>query len=281
MDAAGRTTDSSDRHRGETILIKAVISNQRGGVGKTTTALTLARYLADKRKRVLVVDTDPQGSIQVSLGLKPSNFISHFIGQRYALKDCVVPAHPSLQIDVICSNRETVQAEAMLMGAVGREQAFVHLFTPFESEYDAMIFDVAPSVTLLQTCAMVYCGQAIVPVDMDPLSFHGAVATHELAKILNELIRASVHITAILPTQVNQRLQMTEVILKSLHGFRERTGIPILSPIRTDTSVAKATKQRQFLQDFDPTCKAVQDYTAAFDEVFPTIEVPARVALTA
>jgi chromosome partitioning protein len=255
-------------------MIKLVVSNQRGGVGKTTTTLTLARYLADRGKRVLVVDTDPQGSIAVTLGLKPASYISHFIGLRYALKDCVVSAHPA--IDVVCSNRETVQAEAMLMGAVGREQAFVHLFTPVENGYDAIVFDVAPSVTLLQTCAMVYCGKSLIPVDMDPLSLHGAVATHELTRILNELVRASVSVAGILPTQVNQRLQMTEVINKSLQAFGERTGIPILPIIRTDTSVAKAVKQRQFLQDFDPACKAAEDYNAAFDKLLALIEAPAN-----
>ena len=68
-------------------MIKIVVSNQRGGVGKTTTTLSLARYLADRGRRVLVVDTDPQGSIAVTLGLKPTSYISHFIGQRYALKE--------------------------------------------------------------------------------------------------------------------------------------------------------------------------------------------------
>ena len=260
-------------------MIKLVVSNQRGGVGKTTTTLTLARYLADRGKRVLVVDTDPQGSIAVTLGLKPPSYIAHFIGLRYAFKDCVVAAHPA--IDVVCSNRETVQAEAMLMGAVGREQAFVHLFTPVEDGYDAIVFDVAPSVTLLQTCAMVYCRKSLIPVDMDPLSLHGAVATHELTRILNELVHAAVTVAGILPTQVNQRLQMTEVIAKSLQAFGERTGIPILPIIRTDTSVAKAVKQRQFLQDFDPTCKAAEDYTAAFDKLMTLLEAPANVTVTA
>lgn len=260
-------------------MIRVVVSNQRGGVGKTTTTLVLARFLADKGRRVLVVDTDPQGSISVSLGLKPRSYLSHFIGQRYALRDCTVAAHAG--IDVVCSNRETVQAEAMLMGAVGREQAFVHLFTPVEDAYDAVLFDVAPSVTLLQTCAMVYCRKALIPVDMDPLSLHGAIATHELTRILNELVRASVDVAGILPTQVNQRLQMTEIINNSLRAFAERTGIPILPAIRTDTSVAKAVKQRQFLQDFDPTSKAMEDYNAAFDRLLTILEVPADVAITA
>jgi chromosome partitioning protein len=260
-------------------MIKLVVSNQRGGVGKTTTALSLARYLAEQKKRILLVDTDPQGSIAAALGLRPKMYIAHFIGHRYALEDCMVQAHP--YIDVMCSNRETVQAEGMLMGSVGREQAFVHLFTPIEAQYDAIVFDVAPSVTLLQTCAMVYCGQTLLPVDMDPLSFHGAVATHELTRILNELIHASISVTALLPTQVNQRLQMTQMISKSLESFAEKNRIPILNAIRTDTTVAKATRQRVFLQDFDPACKAIEDYHQAFETLMQIIEVPARDAVQA
>ena len=260
-------------------MIKLVVSNQRGGVGKTTTCLTLARYLADKGKRVLVVDTDPQGSVSVTLGLKPTSHLAHFIGQGYKLGDCIVAAHPS--IDVLCSTRDTVQAEAMLMGAFGREQAFVHLFTPVESGYDAIMFDVAPSVTLLQTCAMVYCGQTLIPMDMDPLSLHGAIATYELTRILNDLIKASVRVVAVLPTQVNNRLQITEVISQSLKEFAERAQIPTLPSIRTDATVAKAVKQRQFLQDFDPTCKALGDYKIAFDELLASLEVPLHVQVPA
>ena len=74
---------------------------------------------------------------------------------------------------------------------------------------------------------------------------------------------------------------MTEVINKSLKAFGERTGIPILPIIRTDTSVAKAVKQKQFLQDFDPSCKAVEDYTAAFNQLMSSLEVPSDVAVTA
>jgi len=87
-------------------------------------------------------------------------------------------------------------------------------------------------------------------------------------------------VAGMLPTQVNQRLQMTEVIQNSLIAFAERTGIPMLPAIRTDTSVAKAVKQRQFLQDFDPTCKAIGDYNAAFEMLLAQTEKTAHVAVT-
>lgn len=246
-------------------MFKAVVTNQRGGVGKTITTITLARWLADQGKRVLIVDTDSQGSLGYCLKLKTKAFLFHFVARGYSFDECVMPAHE--RIDVLCSNRETVQAEASLMGQVGREQAFVHLFTPVEHNYDAVLFDVAPSVTLLQTCALVYCGQAVIPVDMDALSFHGAVATHSLAKILNDLVKAKVKIAAVLPTQVTERRQMTNTIMDTLRAWTETVSLPLLPPIHNDVAVSKMVKQQMFLQDFAPDCRALKDYEAAFEEL--------------
>src|SRR6201989_1365685 len=101
-------------------MLKLVISNQRGGVAKTTTTVALARYLADVGNRVLIIDTDPQGSVSVVLGLKTEGRSLHnFIIKNHAFRDCLVPAHQ--RIDVLPSNRETVQTETILMGHTARE----------------------------------------------------------------------------------------------------------------------------------------------------------------
>lgn len=243
-------------------MFRLVIGNQRGGVGKTTTALALARHLAGLGKRVLLVDTDPQGSIATAIHLRPERYLSHFLAHGAALAECVVPAHE--RIEVLCSSRDTVQAEALLMGAIGREMAFDTLFRPVESEYDAVLFDVAPSITLLQTCALVYAQRILIPADMDPLSFQGAVASYQAATALNRLFRVEVRCAGLLPTKVNRSLQMTRVIEPSVEQFCRKEGIPLLPPIRTDQSVAKAIKARQFLADYDGKSKATEDYQAAF-----------------
>ncbi|MGH9662205.1 MAG: ParA family protein, partial [Bryobacteraceae bacterium] len=141
------------------------MSNQRGGVGKTTTALTLARFLADQGKRVLLIDTDPQGSVEAALGLKAQRHLAHFVAHKYALSECLVPACEN--IDALCSNRETLQAEGALMGSQAREIVLAHLLGPVEKAYGAVIIDVAPSISMIQTCAMVYAKNVLIPVDMD------------------------------------------------------------------------------------------------------------------
>src|SRR6476661_3944315 len=89
--------------------IKIVVSNQRGGVAKTTTTLTLARYLADTGKKVLVIDTDPQGSITPLLGLKPTANLYDFLIRNFRFEECLTKAHD--KIDVLCSMRNTTEAE--------------------------------------------------------------------------------------------------------------------------------------------------------------------------
>ena len=239
-------------------MTRLVILNQRGGVAKTTTVHTLARFMADRGRRVLIIDTDPQGSMGTVLGLKPAKYLHDFVIYNHLFKDCAVRACPG--VDVLCSNRETVKTEGHLMGQVAREFVFTNLFAQVETDYDAVLIDVAPSINLLQTCAMTYAKCLLIPVSMDPLSLQGAAASIETARTLSSLIRTSILPIAILPVMVDRRLQITEVVSASLQELSARTRIPLLPSIRTDTTVTKCSRAKKFLIDFDPRAKALEDY---------------------
>jgi chromosome partitioning protein len=251
-------------------MIRLVISNQRGGVAKTTTTTTVARILADRGYKVLIIDTDPQGSVASILGLRPQNYLYQFIIANLVFEDCIVKAHPN--IDVMCSNRQTVEAEAMLMATVAREMVFLNMFSPVETPYDVVLIDVSPSINLLQTCSMVYARQILVPVAMDALSFQGATASIETAKSLNRLLKTNIQTMAMLPVMVHRRMAMTEMVLTGLTELSGQTGIPLLPAIRTDTAVNKAARQRQFVVDFDAKSRALEDYVAATDQLLEVLE---------
>lgn len=242
-------------------MIRLVISNQRGGVAKTTTVHTLARFMADRGRRVLVIDTDPQGSLGTVLGLKPAKYLHDFVICNHIFRDCVVHACPG--VDVLCSNRETVKTEGHLMGQMAREFLFTNLFSQVELDYDTVLIDVAPSINILQTCAMIYAKSLLIPVSMDPLSLQGAAASIETARTLSSLTRLSIQPVALLPVMVDRRLQMTEVVMASLEELCSRTNIPVLPPIRTDTTVTKCIRAKRFLVDFDPRARATEDYQVA------------------
>jgi chromosome partitioning protein len=244
-------------------MFRLVITNQRGGDTKTTTTISLARYFADKDQKVLVIDTDPQGSISVVLGLKtPDKSLHNFLIKDYNFRDCLVSPHPN--IDILPSNRQTVETEAILMGHTARELTFRNIFPRVDEKYQVVLIDVAPSISLLQTCAMLYAQNILIPASMDPLSLQGVVASIETAKILHGLFHIPIRPVAILPVKVDRRLGITNTIMETLEGISKNIDIPLLPGIRTDASVTKASRFSQFLVDYDSSCKAVLDYTAAF-----------------
>src|ERR1035438_3163500 len=248
-------------------MVRIVVSNQRGGVAKTTTAVTLARCFADRGLRTLLVDTDSEGSIATILGLKPQFTLHDFLIKQMVLKECLVSAHP--RIDVLCSDRKTMQAEDIISGQTLREVHFEQVFseTGADREYDAVVIDVAPSLTLFQTCAMLYTKQVLIPAAMETLSVQGASASISSGSELNRLFKRHPGITSIgiLPVMVNNRLQMTETVLNALTEMSGELNVPLLPPIRTDTAVVKAARSKMFLADFDPKSKALEDYEGAAD----------------
>ncbi len=255
-------------------MIRLVVANQRGGVAKTTTALVLARIYADRGMRVLLIDTDSQGSIGTIISLKAKHHLADFLVGHIALEECLVRVHPN--IDVLPSNRHTSRAEDVITAQGFREFVFEQMFSRYEENYDVILIDVAPSITLFQTCAMVYTRRVLIPVAMEILSVQGAMASLEAARTLNTMFCNSYHLpvetVGMLPVMVDRRLAMTGIILDTLEQISAKTGVPRLTPIRTDTSVVKSNKERQFLSDFDPKSKALEDYQVAADEILAIME---------
>jgi chromosome partitioning protein len=244
---------------------KLVVMNQRGGVGKTTTAMTLSRLFADDGKKTLLVDADPQGSINTILRLKPEHHLFDFVIKRYSLDDCTVSAVENL--DVLLGNRETADAEKQMMMEMARERVLETVFEPYENNYDSILIDVGPSVSLMQTCAMVYTRQVLIPVNMDYVSLSGVGACLQFCETLSRAVRTPVRPIAIIPTMVDRRIGLTKLVRNLLEELSQRFEVPILHEIRTDTSIGKATRERKFLADLDPRSKAMEDYCQVYEEL--------------
>jgi chromosome partitioning protein len=251
--------------------VKLMIGNQKGGVGKTTTAITMARCLADRGLRTLLIDSDPQGSITVTLRLKPEAYLADFILNQLRLSDCVVPV--SERLDVLCGNRETTAMEQRIFTMYGREHVFQNAFGIYEETYDAIVVDVAPSISLLQACSMVFCQNVLIPVSMDTLSVSGAGATIFSAQTIGDSVRTSIRPLALLPTIVNRRFGLTDVVMKMINQLSETYKIPVLNAIRTDQVIGKAARLHKMVADVDPKAKALEDYEAATTSLLNLLEI--------
>ena len=242
-------------------MTRLVIANQRGGVGKTTSTATFARFFGDQGKKVLVIDADPQGSLGLVLGLRPEKYLHDFLVQNEPLEECVFPA--TANVDVLCGSRDTTVVEAALLGTAGRERAFSRQLECADTLYDVVLVDVSPSITLLQTCSLLYAKSLLIPVAMNMLSLQGAAACLQTASMLGSVFREQIRPIALMPVMVDRRFSLTEYILKALEEMSEQYHVPLLHAIRTDGTVPRAERARQFLADYDPRCKALEDYLVA------------------
>ena len=243
---------------------KLVIANQKGGVAKTTTTLCLARYFADRGLQVLIVDTDPQGSI--TLALRGTSRVEHdlhdFIVRQLSFDLCRL--NVAERIDVLPSNKETTKVDAILGLNPSQLFSFRGIFAPVEKAYDVLLFDCAPSISVVQTAALIYAQRLLIPVAMDILAIHGALACLETAQNMNEFYNnTDVRAVALLPVMVDRRLQATKMTLEMLEKIASKYDLEVLPAIRTDQAVQRANRGKAFLADHDPRSKALEDYAAA------------------
>jgi len=255
-------------------MMRLMVGNQRGGVGKTTTAMTLARCFADRGFRTLLIDADPQGSISSVLKLRPEHYLADFLLKQLHLRDCVMKLSDSL--DVLCGGRTTTDAEQQVTSVVARERLFEDMFSNFDEVYDCVLIDVAPSISLMQACAMVYARHFLIPVAMDSLSVSGAGASLFYASTISRACRVPIKPVALLPTIVNKRIGLTEIVMNMIHALGDQNGIPTIGPIRTDTAVGKAHRAHQFLADFDNKSKALEDYEQVATQILEFFGMPSR-----
>ena len=202
------------------------VCNQKGGVGKTTTAINLGAALAEQGRRVLLVDFDPQGALSVGLGIQPHDIDSTVYN---LLMERDVTAHDVLHktgvngMDLLPSNIDLSGAEVQLVHEVGREYVLGGVLKPLLSEYDVIMIDCQPSLGLLTINALACADGVIIPLECEYFAMRGVALLMETIDKVSHRLNTKLTIDGLLATMYDSRtLHTREVLASIVNGFGDK-----------------------------------------------------------
>lgn len=247
------------------------ILNQKGGVGKTTTAVTLATGLARNGYRVLLVDLDTQGNVADCLGLSQGDDLRRLLSPdlRCPLQQAITPTGVT-RLDVIRSDKSTTALKQTLAGVTMREYVLADALE--EAPYDVILLDCAPSADLLHFAALVAADYLLIPTRLDKLAVNGVRDALQTLAALKRISHCQV--AGILPTFYERvTLESQEQLIHLAQTF----GRLVLPPIPQDTQCRVASRYGKTLWEYSPQAKALLGYQQGKRRVGGYLQVLERV----
>jgi chromosome partitioning protein len=199
------------------------LCNQKGGVGKTTSAINLGAALAEVGRRVLLVDFDPQGALSAGLGVQPHQLdrtsYNLLMERNVSVEDVLLKtAVPG--IDLLPSNIDLSAAEIQLVGEVAREQTLARVLAPVRDDYDFVLIDCQPSLGLLTVNALTAAHGVIIPLECEFFSLRGVALLIDTIEKVQQRLNPDLKLDGILATMYDGRtLHGREVFARVLEAF--------------------------------------------------------------
>jgi chromosome partitioning protein len=214
------------------------IANQKGGVAKTTTTLSIAAALAERGQAVLVVDLDPQADLTFSLGYDPDSLdptVHDVLVGRVQLPKTILQ-HP--EMDVAPANIDLAGAEVVLLTRTGREYILRAELDELRDSYDAILLDCPPSLGVLTLNALTAADKALIPVQCETLSHRGVSQLLETIADVQRLTNRDLEVAGFVATMFDGRTRHSREVL---HDVGARYGLRLIgTPVRKSVRFAEA-----------------------------------------
>lgn len=242
------------------------IINQKGGSGKTTTTVNLAATLAEKKRSVLVIDLDPQGSLTSWFGIshEEKGLFDVFVSNANIAD--IIAKTDNQNLSIVPASNWLFGVEKALASEVGAETILRQQFKKLEKNgYDYILIDCPPNLGILTINALTAVQEVIIPVEARVMALSGLVQLMQTIDIIKQRLNKNLHIAGIVPCRVDARTKHAREVVDALKSNFK--GMLYHTAIRENIRLSEAPSFTQPITDYDTKCYGAFDYRALAKEV--------------
>ncbi|NBH82716.1 ParA family protein [bacterium C-53] len=243
------------------------ITNQKGGVGKTTTSINLSACLAEKKKKVLVIDIDPQGNTTSGFGIEKNdldNTIYELILGECSIKDCIInEVIPN--ISVLPSNVNLAAAEIELIGIEKKEYILRNEVDWVRDNYDYIIIDCPPSLSMLTVNAMTTADTVLVPIQCEYYALEGLSQLIHTVNLVKERLNPELDMEGIVFTMYDSRTNLSNQVVENVKKHIKQNVYKTIIP--RNIRLAEAPSHGIPITLYDSKSAGAESYRELADEV--------------
>jgi len=249
------------------------LANQKGGVGKTTTSVNLAAYLAEQGHRVLLADLDPQGNATSSLGVDKNSIQQstyELLIDGLSLDHCVIESiRPNL--DLLPANGILAGAEVELAGMRRREYRLREAFAAADGDYEVVIIDCPPSLGLLTINALTAASAVVIPIQCEYLALEGLMQLVNTLDLVRRRLNPTLDVLGVVMTMFDARTRLSTQVVNDVRRFFPSRLLQTLVP--RAVRLAEAPSYGQTIFEYDPSSRAAAAYGAVGEEIARRIDL--------
>lgn len=258
-----------DNNRLQHLLMGKIIAiaNQKGGVGKTTTAINLSAALAASGQRVLLIDADPQANATSGLGIEPkdmSSTIYECLVDDYPMRSAIIETNVE-GLKLLGSRIDLVGAELELVEKQGRERVLGKALKLVQDDYDYIIIDCSPSLGLITVNALTAANSVIIPVQAEYFALEGISKLLNTIRIIKAKLNAGLRIEGFLLTMYDARLRLANEIYEELKSHFGNMVFNTVIP--RNTRISEAPSHGMPVTQYDPNCRGATSHIQLAHEI--------------